>query len=63
MEGGRVHWGAKRSRIKITSPELLDRVDEENKRLMDDFLTYLKSIQRSETTIVGYKNDLEIFFV
>jgi integrase len=48
---------------KITSPELLDKINPENKRLLDDFLTYLKSIQRSDTTILSYKNDLEIFFV
>lgn len=48
---------------KITSPELLEKVNPENKRLLEDFLIYLKSIQRSENTIPGYKNDLEIFFV
>lgn len=47
----------------ITTPELLEKVNPENKRLLDDFVTYLKSIQRSEKTIKGYINDIEIFFV
>lgn len=47
----------------ITSPELLAQVNPENVRLKADFLDYLKSIQRSPTTIAGYSNDLDIFFV
>lgn len=47
----------------ITSPELLNQVNPENIQLMEDFLDYLKSIQRSETTRNAYKNDLEIAFV
>lgn len=31
----------------ITSPALLEQVNPENKRLKNDFLTYLKSVQRS----------------
>lgn len=48
---------------KITTPELLEKINPENKRLMEDYLTYLQSIQRSPQTIKGYRNDLEIFFV
>lgn len=47
----------------ITSPKLLAQVNPENKRLLDDFLEYLRSIQRSETTINGYRSDIEIAFV
>ncbi len=47
----------------ITTPELLGRVDPRNKELLADFLDYLRSIQRSETTIAGYKNDIEIAWV
>lgn len=47
----------------ITSPELLKLVNEENMRLKEDFLGYLKSIQRSPKTIAGYSNDLDIFWV
>lgn len=53
--------GRKTKQNKITSPELWEKVNPENKRLLEDFLIYLTSIQRSETTKVGYKNDLEIF--
>lgn len=47
----------------ITSPELLSQIDPDNRRLKEDFLDYLRSVQRSEGTIRGYDNDLDIFFV
>lgn len=54
--------GRKTKQNKITSPELLEKINPENKRLLDDFMIYLKSIQRSEMTVLGYQNDLSIFF-
>lgn len=47
----------------ITSPELIAQINPENTRLKNDFLEYLKSVQRSPGTIAGYSNDLDIFFV
>lgn len=47
----------------ITSPELIAQINPENMRLKNDFLEYLKSVQRSPGTISGYSNDLDIFFV
>ena len=47
----------------ITSPELIAQINPENMRLKNDFLEYLKSVQRSSGTISGYSNDLDIFFV
>ena len=47
----------------ITSPELISQINPENIRLKNDFLEYLKSVQRSPGTIAGYSNDLDIFFV
>lgn len=47
----------------ITSPELIEQINPENIRLKNDFLEYLKSVQRSPGTIAGYSNDLDIFFV
>lgn len=47
----------------ITSPELISQINPENIRLKNDFLEYLKSVQRSPGTISGYSNDLDIFFV
>ena len=44
----------------ITSPELLEKVNPDNRRLKQDFLSYLRSIQRSPKTIAGYSNDLDI---
>lgn len=47
----------------ITSPELIAQINPENMRLKNDFLEYLRSVQRSSGTISGYSNDLDIFFV
>lgn len=47
----------------ITSPELLRQVNPQNKQLLIDFLDYLRSVQRSETTIAGYDNDIQIAWV
>lgn len=47
----------------ITSPELWAQVNPENRQLLTDFLDYLRSVQRSETTIRGYENDIQIAFV
>ena len=47
----------------LTSPERLAQVNPKNMRLKNDFLTYLKSTQRSVGTINGYSNDIDIFFV
>ena len=50
------------NRIKITSPEKTTQINKSNIRLKDDFLLYLKSIQRSTGTIAGYDSDLLIVF-
>lgn len=47
----------------ITDKESLLLVNPENTRLKNDFLSYLKSTQKSEKTIYVYGNDLDIFFV
>lgn len=47
----------------ITSPELLKQVNPENSRLLSEFLDYLRAVQRSETTIHGYENDIQIAWV
>lgn len=47
----------------ITSPELLARVNKENTELLNEFLDYLRSVQRSEKTIAGYENDIQIAWV
>lgn len=48
---------------EITSPELLKQVNPKNTQLLNDFLDYLHSVQRSETTIQGYQNDIQIAWV
>ncbi len=47
----------------ITSDEKLSQVNPENTQLLRDFLDYLRSVQRSETTIHGYENDIQIAWV
>lgn len=47
----------------ITSGEKLALVNPDNRRLLRDFLDYLRSVQRSETTIAGYENDIQIAWV
>lgn len=46
----------------ITSDEKTALINKANIRLKDDFLMYLKSVQRSPGTINGYANDLLIVF-
>lgn len=53
----------KTKRNIITNRELLAQVNPENKRLLEEYLAYLRSVQRSETTISVYENDLQIAFV
>ena len=48
---------------KLTSPELLEQINTDNRQNVVSFLEYLRSINRSEGTIRGYKNDLDIFMV
>lgn len=55
--------GRKTKMNQITSPELLSKVNKKNIDLMNDFLDYMRSMQRSEGTIDGYKSDIEICFV
>jgi site-specific recombinase XerD len=47
----------------ITSEAKLSQVNPENTQLLNDFLDYLRSVQRSETTINGYENDIQIAWV
>ncbi|MDD4279202.1 MAG: site-specific integrase [Candidatus Sumerlaeales bacterium] len=47
----------------ITSPELIAQVAPANVSLKKEFLGYLKSVGRAESTIYTYENDLDIFFV
>lgn len=47
----------------ITSEAKLTQVNPENMQLLRDFMDYLRSIQRSETTIHGYENDIQIAWV
>ena len=46
----------------ITSDEKTAQINPENIELMEDFLDYLQSIDRSKQTLKSYKSDLLIFF-
>ena len=47
---------------QITSPEKIAQINAENKTLLDDFLDYLESVGRAQTTLKNYRADLLIFF-
>ena len=47
---------------QITSEESIANILPDNKKLSEDFLDYLKSVDRSPTTLNQYKHDLQIFF-
>lgn len=54
--------GRKTIMIRTTSPDKTAKINKNNLQLKDDFLMYLKSVQRSPGTISGYDNDLLIVF-
>lgn len=54
--------GRKTKMTRITSPEKTALINKNNMRLKDEFLMYLKSVQRSSGTISGYDSDLLILF-
>jgi len=45
----------------IVTPELWDKVSNENKELMNEFIEYCKSTNKSTKTVDGYLNDIMIF--
>ena len=54
--------GRKTKRNSITSSEKTKLINPFNMQLRDDFLAYLRSVQRSPQTINAYANDLLIIF-
>lgn len=55
--------GRKTQHNSITSPDLLAQVNPDNISLLNDFINYLQSLQRSNGTIEQYENDIKIAFV
>lgn len=55
--------GRKVQHNSIVSDELLKQINPDNKELGNDFLDYLRSIDRSPNTIEAYSYDLNIFWV
>lgn len=45
----------------LTSPELISQISKENKEIMNEFISYLKSVDKSPKTIESYINDIYIF--
>jgi len=45
----------------ITSPELIEQINPENKILMKKFLKH-KNAKCSDSTIIGYTSDLNMYF-
>lgn len=48
---------------KITSPEKIEKISQDNMELGNDWLEYLQSIDRSPQSLVAYRSDLNIFWV
>ena len=55
--------GRQTKRNCITDAKSISEINPENARLISDFMDYLRSTQKSETTINVYRNDLEIAMV
>ncbi len=55
--------GRKTRQNKICTPELIAKINPKNVRLTEDFLEYLRSVGKAESTVKAYENDLHIFFV
>lgn len=51
----------KTNRNNLTSPELISKISKENIELMNEFISYLRSIDKSKNTIDSYINDIHIF--
>lgn len=58
-----VDTGRKTKMNKIVTDELLSKVNKKNKELLNDFLEYLRSLQRSPATIAAYEHDINIAWV
>lgn len=47
----------------IVSDELYEKVNPDNKELLEEFIEYLYSTDKSELTIINYESDIKICFV
>lgn len=65
MKGSEILAKEGRSTVynSIAEDEKLKQCNPENIQLGNDFLDYLSSIDRAKSTIVGYRSDLNIFWV
>lgn len=55
--------GRKTKMNAITSPELISQINPDNLQLLKEYLDYLRSVNRSDTTIAAYEGDILICFV
>lgn len=55
--------GRKTQHNNLTSEALIAQINPQNMRLIQGYEAYLRSIQRSDKTILSYDNDLKIFMV
>lgn len=46
----------------IITPELWEKVNKKNKDLLNDFVEYLNSTDKSDLTVLNYISDLKICF-
>lgn len=55
--------GRKTNRALVTTQEEINKINPDNRELMEDFYNYLEATDHAQTSIVVYKNNLDIFFV
>lgn len=51
------------AKVLLTTKEEIEKINEENKELLEDFMNYLETTDHSKASIKIYRNNLEIFFV
>lgn len=47
----------------IVTDELYEKVKQDNKDLLEEFIEYLESTGKSELTIIGYTSDIKIYYI
>ena len=54
--------GRPTQKFVTANKDKLDKISEEHKYLIEDFLIYCKAEGKSPKTIINYRSDLNIFF-
>ena len=55
--------GRSTNKVLKADHEILEKINDENKDLMDDYINYLYTTDKSEATITVYKSNLNIISI